>query len=105
MRDRVVISGDPGAGKTTLMRKRSKPGTVCWDMDEVAAELGYKPDFPRPENERADLMLRRSELLQRLRQDRDCDCAIIVTNFFSARRIAEFIGAEHVHFKRRDPPS
>ena len=43
----VVISGRPGVGKSTYVEERRRTGDLVWDLDAVAAALGF-PTYPRP---------------------------------------------------------
>lgn len=36
---RYVVTGPPGAGKTTWVAQRRKPGDIVWDYDEVAKAM------------------------------------------------------------------
>lgn len=45
---RYVVTGPPGAGKTTWVNRRRKPGDVVWDYDQVAATILGLPEKDCP---------------------------------------------------------
>lgn len=46
---RYVVCGPSGAGKTTWVAQRRKPGDVVWDFDVIADAMTQTPTYPRPE--------------------------------------------------------
>ena len=43
-KQRVIVTGAPGSGKSTYVRERMRPGDLCWDQDVVLATLtGTQP--------------------------------------------------------------
>jgi hypothetical protein len=46
---RVVVTGPPGAGKTTWVQQRAKPGDIVFDFDAIANLVAQEPTWPRSE--------------------------------------------------------
>ena len=47
---RFVVTGPPGAGKTTWVAQRRKPGDIVWDYDEVAKAVRRVDRHQTPED-------------------------------------------------------
>jgi 5-methylcytosine-specific restriction protein A len=47
---RYVICGPSGAGKTTWVAARRRPGDIVWDLDVLADAMTQTPTYPRPEH-------------------------------------------------------
>jgi len=58
----VVVSGKPGAGKTTWCKRNMQPGDVIYDMDALGAAIGNFAEHPRP-LDIVDLLLHWREML------------------------------------------
>lgn len=110
-RGRYVVSGPPGAGKSTWVSKHARPGDLRWDWDHVAACLWYgAPTLPADRkghlpDAQVDLMLRLREVLLDwlliVRSDRrrvfvivhDYDVARVIAHELHARLV--LINADH----------
>ena len=99
-RRNVIISGDPGAGKTTYAGQIRDPGDVVFDLDKLAAALGaeFESYDDRPPDVAALCLGFRDELQRRvmLRQ-LDRRAIVIVANQFTAHTLALNFDAKHIH--------
>ena len=93
---RYVICGPPGAGKTTWVQHRARPGDLVWDMDAMAETLASSPQFPRPPHVLDALMVMRRSLTDWLSTQPQVSAFIIVTNEAEATHMARNISAELV---------
>lgn len=94
--NRFVVTGLPGAGKTTWVRERAKPGDVVWDIDDVAAAVFGLPTYPRPDDVATYLAAMRAALLRSIATT---DRAVYVVAWESdkAEALAAQIGGTVVH--------
>jgi len=42
-----VVTGDPGAGKSTWVAQQRRPGDIVWDVDAIAHAIAHEPHYPR----------------------------------------------------------
>lgn len=104
VKGRFVVSGQPGAGKTTWLDNHAKEGDITWDMDRAAVEQCMSAAFPRPTAEVETLKIQRAVILSSLMLTNSGGCVLIVTHKGHASRVAKAIGAKQVHLDggRRD---
>lgn len=65
----TLVYGPPGAGKTTYVRERAKPGDLVVDYDAIAEALG-SPDRQHTERIHGAVMAARGAVLTSIRQNR-----------------------------------
>lgn len=104
---REVICGPPGSGKSSYVNRHAVPGDLRWDLDDVAAVLGYgcTPSAVEtvkgsrlPRELAALLVYLRDALTTFLAEYRDLDLNVyvIISDELIAGVVAEEIGAEVV---------
>lgn len=95
---RYVVTGRPGAGKTTYVRAHARAGDMVWDSDDVARAKGWG-EFPRSKPAAQALKNLRSDWLTRaVRHTEGVWC--IVTHEEEAKRVAQFLAARLVFCKK-----
>ena len=99
-RRNVIITGDPGAGKTTFAEQIRENGDIVFDLDKLAAALN--PEFEsydaRPPDVAALCLGFRDELARRcLVGQIERRVIVIVANENTGHTLALTFGAKHIH--------
>lgn len=95
--NRYVVAGPPGAGKSTLVASRKRPGSLVWDQDQVLAQLLGLPveELDVSADLVGSLVEMREALVRSLsRKSLPRDVWVIVSTLSTARHIAERLDAE-----------
>lgn len=99
---RFVITGPPGAGKTTWVNERATPDDLVWDLDRIAECMSGHPKYPRPAHIHRALMAMRGGLVMWLAQSKTaCSVFVIVSDSREATAIAKRIHAKLVALEKR----
>lgn len=105
----IVVSGEPGVGKTTYVHDRKREGDVVWDWDAVVAALCCMPVKRLPRNDwpvKQLVSMGMWPAFARWVQQHDPDVTIWVirTDRDRAAVIASQLGGTHVHLDRATRP-
>ena len=91
---RYVVTGLPGAGKSTWVAAHVQPSDIVWDLDVEARRLGYGK-YPRTWTQIQVLYANRDRLIEGLIRTSN-PCYIIVTDRLQAGLYAHRLGAKVV---------